>query len=143
MCIRDRVHGEKPDVDAGVAACEPVVELDAVEHDRRITEEDVVEVEISMTLTDPSIVDAALEEVLVFDEEPVRPILDVFEAIARDQFPDVTLGLDEVLVGVELDRFDLTEDVDIRAPTGLLVERHEDIDEDIQLVVGQLTAFED
>ena len=131
------------DVDADVATRQPVVELDAVEHDRWIAEEDVVEVEISMALTDPPLDDATLEQILAVDEEPVRPVLDVLEAIARDQLPDVALGLDEVLVGVEPDRGDLAEHVDIGTAAGVLVERHENVDEVIEHVGGQLAAFED
>ncbi len=96
-----------------------------------------------MTLADPSITDATVEELFVFDEEPVRPVLNVFETLSRDEFPDVGLGLGEVLIGVEFDRFDLAERVNVGAPTGVFVERHKGLDENVQLVVGQLTAFED
>ncbi len=118
------VHGEEGDVGSDVATGQAVVELDAVEHHRRIAEEDVVEVEVTVALPDPPIHDAALQQVLALDVEPVRPVSDLLEAVARDELPDVTLGLHEVLVGVELDRFDRAELVDVRAASGLLVERH-------------------
>ncbi len=99
--------------------------------------------EIPVTLADSPLADATLEQLLVLDKEPIRPVLNVLETFPRDQLPDVAVGLGEVLIGVELDRLDLTERVDIRATTGVAVERHKDLDEDIQLVGGQLAAFED
>ena len=63
----------------------------------------------------PPIGDAALEKFLVLVVEPVRPCADVFETFSRHQLPDIALGLNEVLIGVDLDGSDLTEGVDVGA----------------------------
>ena len=96
-----QVHHQEGQIVLDVDLRQDVVELDAVEDNRRILEEDVAEVEVAMALADASLGDTALEEVCVATVEGGQMTKDLALLISKDQewltTQDFLAALDENL----------------------------------------------
>jgi hypothetical protein len=135
------LHGKEGHVGRDICDSKPLVEFDGIDHEDRVALEiDMLETEIAVSITDPSLHVPLLEDVRVVLEESELPGPDRLERLRIEEAADEGLNLREIFF--DIGSHDVTRSQVSSGGRGCRVERRESGGKAGEVVVSDLPVSE-